>query len=603
MNVPIALATLRNASLDTLQQYTSDTLSTLEEVRSRLRLPQCETFQADDRLLCRNCKLNPPVANAQKCQSPATKKTPSRITDLFRALKTAIPSVQEVFDMNRDTNLHETQQRYRQDRRVNDILRAANNEKKATPFDKLMRSAAQRSLAMQYSKDQSESRVEKLCNILSSQHSSQKSRIRVGRSGRVITWVRRNLNFGEEKDSEIAEYTLIGVKQLVLENLLQKKLQSKNHTTTRASGVCALIALATRSFAHLSVGEIPAFIEHILNAESAQPASTPEGCTPSFLDGISGLSQRIENFLGNYDRDLATRSKQSQGSALLASESWLQTSSYPSPENASAGNQRDMRLNKQASDRCTTFSPGVQIAESRNAEILSPAISRSALDCEDISRSASLTDRDSIHTSLSSTVLMADRNSEHTANPDLQETQHTGPAILQSTSDLDSVGANQRKRKHNSFAQRAEDSRTDEGERTTQLSQKMPKLGMPGATNEENADSADMVMQEPSGFYEAVQEGLQTDMNNMGYPYWSTVLCGEPQEHISSADWLHSSIEFGDAAFSDSASRIPTTESYLGGRTNIHAVELDNTLSTMFDLTFGSDKLPNPLLWHFVSFR
>ncbi|KAJ5475401.1 hypothetical protein N7539_007688 [Penicillium diatomitis] len=180
------------------------------------------------------------------------------------------------------------------------------------------------------------SRRDQLYDILSGSNAAAQKEVRGGRSGKVILWVRENLGFEDGRDEDIARYISVGLKQIVLEDLLQERLDVEDQTEANPSGVGVLTTLAIKSFKKLSLLEIPQFLDHIIAAEVDSPALGSKGTKIGFLYWISGLSRKIAEFLALYDESIAIENQASQNATRVARESWRQTPILTSPQDAPA---------------------------------------------------------------------------------------------------------------------------------------------------------------------------------------------------------------------------------------------------------------------------
>lgn len=288
-------------------------LSTIKELQNRLNLFQHEISEAVNPSAHsrRRPKKHAQIAAAPTPHLSGAKRKQPRHVILFEALIAQLPCAWDLINKNEPTKLYAKQQRRRSDRRLDDILRVVDNKTNATPVDKLFGSAAQRSLAMQYSNFQREkgtkARVDELCDALSNQKAGQKCKLRNGRRGTIKSWVEENLDYEKEKTKVVTQFLQSGIKQLVLEKLLQMRLSSSAETqTTKASGISALTALTITPFKNLGLDEIPSLLDSILAADVNLPVPAPERPSMGLLDTINVLSEWLGEFLGTYDSRYST---------------------------------------------------------------------------------------------------------------------------------------------------------------------------------------------------------------------------------------------------------------------------------------------------------
>lgn len=358
MDIPSALRVLRDAPLESFRHHISDAVSTLQEVLRRLKdsaqhveseatiTPACGRCQQavsstpstspmpytpanPDRCHTNNHSRNNTgirrsdpkpqtlIRRPLKAQSKKDRKSnnprreasvPGRSVILFEALIKELRSVYDLVQGRKPEVVYKTQQGYWRDRRLNDVLRL-DGIQDPTPIDKLFRGVAQRSLAMQYSEYQhssgQKSRVEDICYCLSSQDPDTRDKLHQRRGGGIASWVRQHLTYEVEKEKAAKECVSSGIKQLVVERLLEERLQRAGRTT-RASGISALTALTITPLKDLRLNEIPSFLDHLLQ-ESFNvnlPAATPRQpnmTSYGLLDIIGEISEWFEVFQNTYD--------------------------------------------------------------------------------------------------------------------------------------------------------------------------------------------------------------------------------------------------------------------------------------------------------------
>jgi hypothetical protein len=341
MDIPAALRTLRNAPLEALQQHSTDTVSTFEELQYRLRnLNQNEESEVTDSPACCVCRrtisrmtdkegapntslmphtsavsdqrlLNKPrhvddiTMGSGKSKPPAKPPAKSHPIVLFEALTAELPKAQEFTTKNKPLQLYLNLQKLQSDRRLNDILRVEGNSN-PTFVDKLLRGAAQRSLAMQYSDYQrgegKTTRVDELCDLLSGQNADGEGKLRTGRGGGIMQWVKDELQYEKEKQNIVITCVNCGIKQLVVEGLFRKRLLP-SAKTLEASGISVLTALTMTLFKKLRLEEIPPFLDQVFAVPSSNeniPVAAPRHPPCKFLDAIHTLSRWFGEFLWNY---------------------------------------------------------------------------------------------------------------------------------------------------------------------------------------------------------------------------------------------------------------------------------------------------------------
>lgn len=172
------------------------------------------------------------------------------------------------------------------DKRLDDILRVEKKTTEPTIENKLLRGAAQRSLALQYSTHQANMketrRIDELCCSLWHPQSDQPSSLRRGRGGTFRPWAREYLTFATDDEGIVCGAISAGIKQLVIEESLQRKLsQAGSHL--KASGISAVTALAIQEFKSLRLEDIPSLIELI-------SATLTHEETQSSIEGLGELT-------------------------------------------------------------------------------------------------------------------------------------------------------------------------------------------------------------------------------------------------------------------------------------------------------------------------
>lgn len=357
MDIPSALRVLRDAPLENFRYHISDAVSTLQEVLRRLKdlaqhgesdaviTPACRHYQqavssapgtspmpstsaSPDRCHTNNHPRNNTgirhpdpkprtlIRRPLKTQSKKDRKSNNprreasvqgRSVILFEALIKELRSVYDLVQARKPEIVYQTQQEHWRDRRLNDVLRL-DGIQDPTPTDKLFRGVAQRSLAMQYSKYQhslgQKSRVEEICYCISSQDPDTRDKLHQRRGGGIASWVRQHLTYEVQKEKAAKECVSSGIKQLVLEKLLEERLQRAGRPT-KASGISALTALTITPFKDLRLNEILSFLDHVLQESSNVnlPATPQQPNMTSYglLDIIGEISEWFEVFQNTYD--------------------------------------------------------------------------------------------------------------------------------------------------------------------------------------------------------------------------------------------------------------------------------------------------------------
>lgn len=187
------------------------------------------------------------------------------------------------------------------DRRLADIHRVE-GDLKAENKSKMVRGLAQRSLALQGERA-GFLNVEEMCEIASYRG---KGKVNRGRQGTISSYVTCDLAIQKEDKSFAIRAVQAGMRQLVVERLLKKRLQEAGYSTT-ASGISAFTALAVRPFRSLNYREIPEFLDLLLDSTSigSSPSegnpATDSSSSVSIADIIQKTSVWFDHLQTHYD--------------------------------------------------------------------------------------------------------------------------------------------------------------------------------------------------------------------------------------------------------------------------------------------------------------
>lgn len=200
------------------------------------------------------------------------------------------------------------------DQRIDDILRLEGTRRKKikdTVENKLLRGSAQRSLALQYSEYQARmgeiERVSEVCDTLSQPDPNQKI-LHKRRGGKVRPWIKLHLKFAKEDENIVVMAINNGIKQLVVEELVQRRLERAG-SPLKSSGISALTALTMRTFKALRLEDIPSFIhllfkipsKNILSGDQLEADGDRSQILPVML--ICKISFWFTQFQEKYDRE------------------------------------------------------------------------------------------------------------------------------------------------------------------------------------------------------------------------------------------------------------------------------------------------------------
>lgn len=279
MDISSALQTLRNASPQALQFYRHETLEALQEIEARLRVlgtpvsePSAPAFipvahRSDSREGVSELISAQLSSSAEQSTSIGQAKSkPSRSTNLLTALLKISSWVWKSTNLPPSKVLRIKRPRVC-DRRLEDIRRIE-GEPKAEPKYKIIRVLAQRSLVLQGEKS-GKLDVESYCEIASCREPGKANK---GRQGKIASYVREDLDVEEEDKVFAIRAISAGIKQLVTERLLKKRLEEAGQCGS-ASGISAFTALVIRPFRYLKYEEISDFLDQFLeNVSMSLPA-------------------------------------------------------------------------------------------------------------------------------------------------------------------------------------------------------------------------------------------------------------------------------------------------------------------------------------------
>lgn len=176
------------------------------------------------------------------------------------------------------------------DIRINDIQRVEGNPN-PTNEDRLFRGVAQRSLALQFSKFESQSSENRTCR----------------RQGLIPTFVRNHLHVTNRKFAQ--QCIQAGQKQLRTEKALRSAIGHKDDPGA-GTGISALTALTITPFKYLRLVQIPSFIGHLLSdsanidlppRQSVHGSGGPVTIRVHILDVLEHISKWFNDFQKCYD--------------------------------------------------------------------------------------------------------------------------------------------------------------------------------------------------------------------------------------------------------------------------------------------------------------
>ena len=250
MDIPSALELLRNAPTQVLQHHRNEAVAAFREIEARLR-----GYDSNEIASIQMGPSHRPVSGQ------VAEMRPNASAKLLGALSKVSSWVLKSTKLEPNQILHAKRSSIR-DTRLSDVHRVEGDPKAANNF-KLLRGLAQRSLALEGEKS-GYLDIKRACEVASSRG---KLKTNKGRQGKIASYVTYGLGI-EEEDREFAIRAVqAGMRQLVMERLLEERLRPAEQWDS-ASGISAFTALAVRPFRCLKYGEIPEFLDCLLDPAS-----------------------------------------------------------------------------------------------------------------------------------------------------------------------------------------------------------------------------------------------------------------------------------------------------------------------------------------------
>jgi hypothetical protein len=171
-------------------------------------------------------------------------------------------------------------------------------------------------LALQFTnkqiKDGDESKVDKLCDLLSLPEDKRPLISHERRGGSVARYVRYSLRIVEEDHEVPARSIQASVKQLVMERLLEHRL-AKEGIQAGAAGLSAITALTTAAFRCLPLEDIPSFIDHLFHPpRGIRLPVKPEPVFVPLVDLLKEISPWYKDFQTYYDNKIRSEDRLSK---------------------------------------------------------------------------------------------------------------------------------------------------------------------------------------------------------------------------------------------------------------------------------------------------
>ncbi|KAJ5161020.1 hypothetical protein N7492_006412 [Penicillium capsulatum] len=289
MDIFSALEALRNASPEALQNHRHETIEALREIEARLReldSPDSDPSVRAVAAVANGSDDREGVSEIVSTQLPSPTEQPTSAgqakikqspTILLTALHTISSWVWKYANLPASKVIQIKRPRI-YDRRLNDIRRIE-GDPKAGPKYKILRVLAQRSLVLQGEKS-GYLDIESYCKMASSRESDKANG---GRRGKIASYVRAELDAEDEDKGFAIRAIQAGIKQLVTERLLKKRLEEMGRCES-ASGISAFTALLIRPFRSLKYADIPEFLDGFLETDLMNfPPFEENGKTETFL--------------------------------------------------------------------------------------------------------------------------------------------------------------------------------------------------------------------------------------------------------------------------------------------------------------------------------
>ncbi|KAJ5981606.1 hypothetical protein N7522_013234 [Penicillium canescens] len=292
MNISLALETLRNAPSEDLRDHINEAVATFREIEARLK----DVCSPHHEIIHEVASVEQPTSRRN-----VGRTIPTRATKLLDALnKTSHWTLKSI--KLQPEHVLRLKRPFVLDRRLADIHRVE-GDPKAENKSKTVRGLAQRSLALQGERAGFLD-VAKMCEIASC---TGKKKINRGRQGTISSYVTDELAIQKEDKNFAIRAVQAGMRQLVMERMLKKRLEEEGYSTT-ASGISAFTALAVRPFRSLNYREIPEFLDLLLGSTSIDsPLSgggpATDGSSPvSIADIIQETSVWFDRLQTHYDK-------------------------------------------------------------------------------------------------------------------------------------------------------------------------------------------------------------------------------------------------------------------------------------------------------------
>ncbi|KAJ5111763.1 hypothetical protein NUU61_001393 [Penicillium alfredii] len=200
----------------------------------------------------------------------------NRSSPLLKAVIEALPLIWSL-SRKKPSDIISKKRAHQRDKRLDHILRFENGKSqrvKSSVENKLLRGIAQRSLALEYSRYQDhreeKRRTDEMCYLIlrpPPEKKEKKGNLYQGRSGTIRLWLRQYLTFAAEDENIVFAAVNAGIKQLIVEELLKRRLRHAG-LSLDAVAISAATALTIQQFKALPLKDILSFVDLVLESQT-----------------------------------------------------------------------------------------------------------------------------------------------------------------------------------------------------------------------------------------------------------------------------------------------------------------------------------------------
>ncbi|KAJ9491409.1 hypothetical protein VN97_g1839 [Penicillium thymicola] len=355
MDISSALELLRNAPAQALQNHRNEAVAACREIEARLRDFDSTHHEAvyEATSVQLRSSVNQPALSGQ-----VARMSPTNSTKLLNALKKTSTWVWQSIKLQPNEVFCIKRPRVR-DRRLADVRRVEGDHKAENKY-KLLRGLAQRSFALQGEKS-GYLDIERLCKIASSRG---KDKLNRGRQGKIASYVTYELAIEEEDKRYAIRAIQAGMRQLVMERLLEERLGEAGQCDT-ASGISAFTALTVRPFRCLKYGEIPEFLDCLLESASMNLSVSENEQEISIADVIKETSVWYDQLQIYYNKVVGNRAEleKHQSNKRIRVRTSSSANDHTTSPNELSRLSHQLTASDQAAIQCAIRSPSLCIGE------------------------------------------------------------------------------------------------------------------------------------------------------------------------------------------------------------------------------------------------